>query len=615
MPFLVTGFGVFMMRQYASQAVAGRADRGRPASTAPRRCGIFWNVVLPALRPAAAVLGAVHVHADLERLHLAAASCSTRTTRRCSSRSRCSTAATSTTTSLMFAGTALGDRCRCSSSSSCSAARSSAESWKVRSRHDNLSHRRLAGPARLPDGLRLGRGHRRVPDRGRRRRGRPRAVDLGHLRPHARGGRWAATPATSPSTTTTATRDDVALMAELGLAAYRFSVAWPRVQPDGRGPVNAARARLLPPAGGRAAGGGHRAVADALPLGPAAGAGGRGRLARARHRVPLRRVRRGSCTSALGDRVRTGPRSTSRGARPSSATPPASTRPGRPRRRVGRARRAPPAARARPGRPGAPRRRRPRSASRSTCTRSRRPATRRPSRRGRRTPDRRAAEPASSSTPLLRGSTPPTSWPTSEPYGLGLVQDGDLDDHRPVRSTCSASTTTTASSSPAATAPSRPAPRRSPRRRPGRAASTSAFVQRGGRPVTAMGWEIDAVRADRGAARGSPPSTRRSRCTSPRTARPSTTSWSDGGVHDPDRVDYLDAHLRAVPRGDRRRRAAARVLRLVAAGQLRVGWGYAKRFGIVHVDFETQARIPKASARWYASVIGRGGIDGGGTTE
>src|SRR5690606_32222479 len=33
---------------------------------------------------------------------------------------------------------------------------------------------------------------------------------------------------------------DVALMAELGLQAYRFSVAWPRVQPDGRGPVNQA---------------------------------------------------------------------------------------------------------------------------------------------------------------------------------------------------------------------------------------------------------------------------------------------------------------------------------------------------------------------------------------
>jgi beta-glucosidase len=33
-------------------------------------------------------------------------------------------------------------------------------------------------------------------------------------------------------------REDVALMASLGLGAYRFSVSWPRVQPDGRGPVN-----------------------------------------------------------------------------------------------------------------------------------------------------------------------------------------------------------------------------------------------------------------------------------------------------------------------------------------------------------------------------------------
>ena len=33
--------------------------------------------------------------------------------------------------------------------------------------------------------------------------------------------------------------EDVALMAGLGADAYRFSVAWPRVQPDGRGPANA----------------------------------------------------------------------------------------------------------------------------------------------------------------------------------------------------------------------------------------------------------------------------------------------------------------------------------------------------------------------------------------
>ncbi len=33
-------------------------------------------------------------------------------------------------------------------------------------------------------------------------------------------------------------REDVALMASLGLKAYRFSISWPRVQPGGRGPAN-----------------------------------------------------------------------------------------------------------------------------------------------------------------------------------------------------------------------------------------------------------------------------------------------------------------------------------------------------------------------------------------
>ena len=35
-------------------------------------------------------------------------------------------------------------------------------------------------------------------------------------------------------------REDVALMADLGLSAYRFSIAWPRVQPSGSGPANEA---------------------------------------------------------------------------------------------------------------------------------------------------------------------------------------------------------------------------------------------------------------------------------------------------------------------------------------------------------------------------------------
>ena len=32
-------------------------------------------------------------------------------------------------------------------------------------------------------------------------------------------------------------------------------------------------------------------------------------------------------------------------------------------------------------------------------------------------------------------------------------------------------------------------------------------------------------------------------------------------------------------------------------------WGYGKRFGIVYTNYETQERIPKQSAKWYAECI------------
>jgi len=55
-PFLVSAFGVFMMRQYAAQAVPDELiEAARVDGCSTLR--IYWHVVLPALRPAAAVLG------------------------------------------------------------------------------------------------------------------------------------------------------------------------------------------------------------------------------------------------------------------------------------------------------------------------------------------------------------------------------------------------------------------------------------------------------------------------------------------------------------------------------------------------------------------------------
>ncbi|MEZ4718241.1 MAG: family 1 glycosylhydrolase [Caldilineaceae bacterium] len=36
--------------------------------------------------------------------------------------------------------------------------------------------------------------------------------------------------------------------------------------------------------------------------------------------------------------------------------------------------------------------------------------------------------------------------------------------------------------------------------------------------------------------------------------------------------------------------------------------GYTQRFGLVWVDYVTQQRIPKESARWYRTVIERNGL-------
>src|SRR5258706_2486758 len=83
---------------------------------------------------------------------------------------------------------------------------------------------------------------------------------------------------------------DVALLADLGITAYRFSIAWPRATgwPGGSQP---GRARLLRTPDRRAARGGHRPHPDAVPLGSAAAAGRRGRLAQQGHRAPGRRPR------------------------------------------------------------------------------------------------------------------------------------------------------------------------------------------------------------------------------------------------------------------------------------------------------------------------------------
>ncbi len=77
----------------------------------------------------------------------------------------------------------------------------------------------------------------------------------------------------------------------------------------------------------------------------------------------------------------------------------------------------------------------------------------------------------------------------------------------------------------------------------------------------------------------------------------------DGSVNDLERVSYLHQHLAAAARAIRDGANLAGYYVWSLLDNFEWAWGYQKRFGIVFVDFGTQRRIPKASARFYADVI------------
>jgi beta-glucosidase len=74
-------------------------------------------------------------------------------------------------------------------------------------------------------------------------------------------------------------------------------------------------------------------------------------------------------------------------------------------------------------------------------------------------------------------------------------------------------------------------------------------------------------------------------------------------VHDGDRCDYLARHIAAV--GAAMRQGVPMRGYMVWSLMDNFEWasGYAKRFGIVHVDYATQQRTPKDSARWYQAFL------------
>ncbi|OON72159.1 GH1 family beta-glucosidase [Streptomyces tsukubensis] len=79
---------------------------------------------------------------------------------------------------------------------------------------------------------------------------------------------------------------------------------------------------------------------------------------------------------------------------------------------------------------------------------------------------------------------------------------------------------------------------------------------------------------------------------------------ADGSVHDPERIAYLEDHLAACARAARQGVPLAGYFAWSLMDNFEWAYGYDKRFGLVHVDYKTQARTVKSSGRRYAEIAG-----------
>jgi beta-glucosidase len=82
----------------------------------------------------------------------------------------------------------------------------------------------------------------------------------------------------------------------------------------------------------------------------------------------------------------------------------------------------------------------------------------------------------------------------------------------------------------------------------------------------------------------------------------------DGAVHDPRRIEFMRTHLAATEAAIDRGADIRGYFAWSLLDNFEWAEGYGPRFGIVYVDYPTQRRIPKDSARWYADVIRRNGL-------
>jgi beta-glucosidase len=81
---------------------------------------------------------------------------------------------------------------------------------------------------------------------------------------------------------------------------------------------------------------------------------------------------------------------------------------------------------------------------------------------------------------------------------------------------------------------------------------------------------------------------------------------ADGRVHDVDRISYLHGHIDAVGQAMDAGIDVRGYFLWSLLDNFEWAWGYDRRFGIIRVDYDTQVRTVKDSARWYSQLIRTG---------
>jgi beta-glucosidase len=84
---------------------------------------------------------------------------------------------------------------------------------------------------------------------------------------------------------------------------------------------------------------------------------------------------------------------------------------------------------------------------------------------------------------------------------------------------------------------------------------------------------------------------------------------ADGKVHDAARIDYVSKHLAAVHAAIQAGADVRGYYLWSLMDNFEWAWGYSKRFGMVHVDYDTLVRTPKDSAYWFGAVVAANAVE------